>query len=393
MRSIGVLFVISLIVCGCASNPTVPSIDDGSSQNLSVAGMTSQDGNHRLWGEWEIHIDATHTHAEAIPIRSGRFHLNTIKFLEDYCKDCLHINSIHKNPDDTVNLSVTIHHPFNGFPQYTGFDVKGIIMFEGSHEFIHPWGKTYLPLYPQNFHVSWRLLGDPELLNAEGYSFRWSPWYESGSDMPIFNYWEGRYSKGTPTANINGYLNFYTDEERHMFRDDGSVTRVYHLWLPPGEPVVAGYAVEACWEPPTTTPVTDPASDFPITANQPEAYHFHCVLNDGEPMTQDDPCCNVPVRLEEQRAEMNFWYLVPETFPDSFWVSAWCPEIAYYHGVTVDCDAPPDWRCLGTIYPFYKEEDDTYQFIAFEWHVWQNDPDEPLPYVAVDLFEIVVDYH
>jgi len=392
MRSIATLFLIAAVVCGCATNPTIPPANDEADiPDLQLSGMNQQDGPHRLWGEWTLYFNEDHTRVDAVPMRTARFHLNTLKFLEDYCKNCLRINSIHKNPDDTVNLSVTIHHPFNGFPQYTGFDVKGIIMFEGSHEFTGGWPVKYLPLYPQLHRASWRLLGDPELLNADGYSYRWSPWYESGSDMPIFNYWEGRHSKGTPTANINGYLNFYTDEERHMFGDDGSVTRVYHLWLPPGEPVVAGYAVEACWEPPTVTPVTDPATDFPITANQPEAYHFNVVLNNGEPITGDDKCC-YHTEMNEQRAEMNFWYLVPETFPDSFWVQAWCPEISYYMGVTKECDAPPDWRCFGSIYPFYKEEDGTYQFIAFEWHVWEQDSDKPKRYVAVDLFEIVIDY-
>ena len=91
---------------------------------------------------------------------------------------------------------------------------------------------------------------------------------ETGSDKPIYNYSPGKYSNGTPRANINGYLNFYT-ENRHMFSCNKSVTRVYHIWLPPGQPVVAGYAVDACWEPATVTPVKDPIADFPVSANQP----------------------------------------------------------------------------------------------------------------------------
>jgi hypothetical protein len=222
-----------------------------------------------------------------VPVRNARFHLNALKFLEEYCTDCLKIVSLKNNGDSTVDLTVRITHPFPGLPQYTGFDVKGIIMFDGSWE---REGYQYYPPYPEPFRVSWRKLGDPQLLNADGYTIRWSPWYDSGSDLPIFNYWEGKYATGTPTANVNGYLNFYTHENRHMFYTDGSVNRTYKIWLPPGEPVTAGYAVEACWEPPTVTPVTDPASDFPITANQVEAYEFRFVLNNGEPITDPD-CC------------------------------------------------------------------------------------------------------
>ena len=282
MRSIGVIFVISLIVCGCAGNPTVPSIDDGSSEDLSVAGMTSQAGNHRLWGEWQILIDADHTHAEAIPIRSGRFHLNTIKFLEEYCTDCLDIESIKNNGDGTIDLTVGITHPFAGYPEYTGFDVKGIIMFHGSYslEQTHP----LIPL-PNPFYLSWRLMGDPEVLNADGYTPRWSPNWDSGSNMPIFNYREGKYTRGVPDADLNAYLDYYSLEERHIFQTYSHVQRTYRIWLPPGEPIVAGYAVEACWEPPLRTPVTNPVEDFPLTANQPEPYYFQYVVNNGEDIT------------------------------------------------------------------------------------------------------------
>jgi len=287
MRSIGVLFVISLIVCGCATNPTAPPVDDETDiPDLQFSGMNQQDGPHRLWGEWTLYFNEDHTQVDAVPLRSGRFHLNALKFLEDYCKTCLRIDRIRNNGDGTIDLTIRITHPFKGFPEFTGFDVKGIIMFDGSWE--NEGYYLWLP-HPEPFRISWRELGDPQVLNADGYSILWSPWYDSGSEMPIFNYWEGRFAHGTPTANINAFKNFYTDEERHMFRVDGSVTRTYTIWLPPG-PVTAGYAIDACWEPPIRTPVTNPIEDFPLTANQPEAYEFTFTLNSGEPIT-DPECC------------------------------------------------------------------------------------------------------
>jgi hypothetical protein len=72
-----------------------------------------------------------------------------------------------------------------------------------------------------------------------------------------------------------------------MFTCYSNKTRIYHIYLPPG-PVVAGYAVEACWEPPTITPVIDPANDFPTSANQDEPYHYRLVINNGQPITS---CC------------------------------------------------------------------------------------------------------
>jgi hypothetical protein len=301
----------------------------------------------------------------------------------------LKITGIHNNGDGTVDLTVQLTHPFPGMPQFTGFDVKGIIMFQGSHEFERPQDTPKYPLYPQTFLVSWRILGDPELLNADGYSFRWSPWYDSGSDLPIFNYWPGKYSSGTPTANINGFLNFYSNEERHIFENDASVSRTYHISLPPG-PIVAGYAVEACWEPPLVKPVTNPVEDFPITANQPEAYHFHCVVNDGKTITQDNWCCWDPPSVYKNRAEMDFWYKMPDPYGLDI-VGTWTPGFDIYMSlgyIAVECDGPPNWRCLHP-YVFWKMPDDVYQFIAFEWYVWDYEP--PIPYIAVDVYEVEID--
>ena len=290
MRSITLfllLGVAAMVMFGCAGNPTVPSTgDEGAVADSRLSGMSRQDGPHRLWGEWTLYFNEDHTRVDAVPMRSGRFHLNALKFLEDYCRNCLRIVSIRNNGDGTIDLMVRITHPFAGHPEFTGFDVKGIIMFDGSWE--NEGYYLWLP-WPEPFRISWRKLGDPQVLNADGYSILWSPWYDSGSDMPIFNYWEGRFARGTPTANINAFKNFYTDEERHMFRVDGSVTQTYKIWLPPG-PVTAGYAIDACWEPPIKTPVTNPVEDFPLTANQPEAYEFRCVINSGEPVT-DPECC------------------------------------------------------------------------------------------------------
>jgi hypothetical protein len=284
--------LLMLAAFGCARDPASPptSAPEGAFGSGDPGSrLTSQapDGRYRLWGEWSIFIDETHTKVDVVPRRQGRFHLNALKFLEDTCKNCLQVTKIKNNGDGTIDLTVRITHPFPGHPEFTGFDVKGIIMFNGSWE---NEGCHYFPPWPEPFRVSWRGLGDPQVLNADGYTLRWSPWYDSGKEQAIFNYWEGKYATGTPTANLNAYLDFYTDEDRHMFKHYGIVTRTYRIWVPPGEPVVAAYAVEACWEPPSVTPVIDPASDFPSTANQPEAYEFYFNLNNGEVITDPD-CC------------------------------------------------------------------------------------------------------
>jgi hypothetical protein len=310
MRASAILIIL-LALAGCATgNPVSNEID----QNPDFQSKASYQINdpHMLWGEWTWYIDETHENIDVVPKRAGRFHLNALKFLEEYCSDCLKITSIQNNGDGTINVNVKITHPFPDNPEFTGFDVKGIIMFNGSWE--ADWNSKVLFPFDEAARVSYREFGDPELLNADGYSPRWCPEWPSVSEMPIFNYYEGKYTNGTPTANINGFINFYTDEERHMFRVGQTVTRTYHIALPPG-PVIAGYAVDACWEPPDVMPVTDPMNDFPFSANQPEPYHFRLVFNNNE-VIKDLECCGTllpPHDCSDLWIEWKSWYIPLET--------------------------------------------------------------------------------
>ncbi|HEX9744081.1 MAG TPA: hypothetical protein VGB30_01530 [bacterium] len=312
MRGSAILFIL-LLLAGCArGNSVVPEINQPPDVEFTSRGAEVHDP-HMLSGEWDLYFNESHDRADVVPKRAGRFHLNALKFLEEYCEDCLKITSIQNNGDSTINLNVQIRHPFPDNPEYTGFDVKGIIMFNGSWE--SKWkSHTSFPFYNGTARVSYREYGDPELLNPDGYTPRWCPEWPSDNEMPIFNYWPGKYTNGEPTANINGFINFYTDEERHMFRVGQTVTRTYHIALPPG-PVVASYAVDACWEPPTVTPVTDPLNDFPFSANQPEPYYFRLVLNNDEVIEDLDCCgsCTNQPNCEEVWIEWKSWYIPSET--------------------------------------------------------------------------------
>jgi len=310
MRISAILFIF-LLLAGCASgNSIVPEIEGPADIQLMSQNVEVHDP-HMLWGEWTFYFNETHDNVVVVPKRAGRLHLNVLKFLEEYCEDCLEITSIYNNGDGTININVKIQHPFPDNPEYTGFDVKGIIMFNGSWE--ANWSSYVSFPFDGTAIVSYREYGDPELLNPDGYTPRWCPTWESGSEMPIFNYLPGKYTNGEPTANINGFINFFTDEERHMFRVGESVTQTYHIALPPG-PLVAGYAVDACWEPPTVTPVTDPLNDFPFSANQPEPYYFRLVLNNDE-VIEDLDCCGSAIISDCSNAwvEWKSWYIPMET--------------------------------------------------------------------------------
>jgi hypothetical protein len=317
MRINILLALLAATAVGCAHSTAVAPGMTGGDPGLGLpdAGQAAAVNDpHRLFGEWRFFIDAEHESVDVVPRREARFHLNALKFLESYCTDCLKITGIKNNGDSTIDLTVQITHPFKGYPQYTGFDVKGIIMFSGSYEYpADPFDDFHVP--SPTFLVSWRNMGDPELLNADGYTPRWSPQYDSGSDLPIFNYWKGKYASEGPFADLNAFLNFYSVEERHMFAVDAQVSRTYKIYMPTSK-IVAGYAVEACWEPPTVMPVTNPLTDFPVTANQTEAYRFHYVVNNGDVVTDCSECCGTtPPPCSDLRVELGYYPAVWESLP------------------------------------------------------------------------------
>jgi len=305
MRHLVLISALLVLITGCSSGGSGPVIIPVDEQDLSGGTETPFDYPYMLWGQWEIYIDESHTTATITPKRESRFHLNTLKFLEEYCDDCVKIANLENLGDSTVLMDVMIIHPFPFHPEYTGFDVKGIMMFDGSYEF--PFESTKYGLPNPYFLISWREAGDPEVLNADGYTNRWTPYYDSGSDLPIFNYWEGIYSSGTPSAHLNAYRNFYTDPMRHVFQTNQAAVRTYHIFLPEGEAVVAGYAVEACWVPPTNMPVIDVWNDFPVSANQPEAYHFKYVVNNGEVITDCDTMPTLGYECDVLYMEIKEW--------------------------------------------------------------------------------------
>ena len=381
MRNMILAILLALMVTGCGGfqqNPFVPQNMD-TSPGASAFSAQSDPGPHRLWGEYIWYINEQHDRIDVVPKRQARFHLNAAKFLETYCADCLKITEIQNNGDGTIDVTVRVEHPFPGHPEYTGFDVKGIVMFSGSH--LLSWGSAYTFPFYDFARLSWREKGDPELLNPDGWTPRWCPEWDSGSDLPMFNYWSGKYSMGEPTANINGFLNFYTDEERHMFREGLWAERTYHIWLPPG-PVVLGYAVEACWEPPETTPVTDPLIDFPYSANQPEAYVFDVVMNNGEVIT-GDPCCS---DCSTTYANCNVWY---GNRPDSFGVMP--GGLPGTTGYLAECPGYPlTHLTCGILVTF--QPDGKYQGLIGAYYLDYSQPGWPLAVNPVyDVFDFTID--
>lgn len=182
MRYLCPLILILVVSCcwvpGCAGkvdNPAVPADSIPDPPVLTSAENADVYDPHMLWRRWMFHFSEDHMSVDIVPLRQARLHLNALKFLEEYCADCLEITNIKNNGDSTIDMTVKIAHPFKGHPEYTAFDVKGIIMFNGSH-IVHD--VEIIPPVPETCIVSWREMGDPEVLNPDSYTYRWHPEYD-----------------------------------------------------------------------------------------------------------------------------------------------------------------------------------------------------------------------
>jgi len=268
------IIILPTIIWGCSGLNKVAEPDLKAS-----AYMSGDNDNHWNWGVWEFMFSEDHTQLDIIPIREAQYHYCITKLLEeDPCSNCLVLGKPVVQPDGTVKLNVTLRHPFSSMPKYTGFDVRGLVYFPptmiqiaGELPYYSLLGGGYV--LPSPYSTSMPLIfsrsdqGGGELLNADGYSCYLIPGVEYSKDWSIFSYSPPKYSnEPAPFSTVNPYKLFATDTERRMFLVTDKITREYHFALPPG-PFNFGYAVDASWWPPITTPVKNPAVDFPPEAN------------------------------------------------------------------------------------------------------------------------------
>ena len=277
MKQIIIIFITIIMVSGCAqqTNSVLPIGEGEVGPKIGLPGNDRWIWNTSLW-----RVSEDHSTIEKLPIRTPELHLNVTPFLESpSCKSCLMIGKPQLQDDGTIKVKVMLTHPFPGQPQYTGFDVRGTIMFPATRYWMmHDSVVTkfhYLVYYPETpLYFSRAEDGGGQLLNADGYTFYLFPGLDLGPefDYPIFKYSKGKYANGPdPDSTVNPYKLFTKDPDRRMFRVNEAISRTYHIDPPDGE-FIFGYVVDASWAQPTTIPVTDPKKDFPFWANCEDGY-------------------------------------------------------------------------------------------------------------------------
>jgi len=221
--------------------------------------------NHYLWGYFTGYFDPSANKAEFVPARDATGHWNVLTFLEKGpCLNCVIVTEIVPSPNGTFLFDVELRHPVDTL-DWTGFDVRGICLFNGTHKFTS-----------SGLSVSDNSKGEGELVNADGFTTLYNGETIGKGHGGIEGYQKGiMASATTPTAKLNGYKRYNSPEPgnvRNAFYGGATSTRTYNIALP-NEPLVIGYAVDACWMPGVKQPVQDPMIDFPPNANCPEPWN------------------------------------------------------------------------------------------------------------------------
>jgi PKD repeat protein len=257
--------ILALISYGCTGGnsavtplvPIQPGGNAGSAQDVMSSG-------HNLLSFQLVYVDPSTMMYEVAPARGLETHYNVLSWLETKpCTTCFSVTSIGPSGTGTLLVGIQVTHPFSNL-NLTGFDARAIAMFRGSHVFT-----------ASGLTASDRALGDPVLVNADGYTALYNVATSGSGPNGLQGYIQGKLTGGpTPATKLNGYkrlISVGASNTRNALLAGDSVASTFEIDKPAG-PFIFGYAVDASWAPPTIKPVVDPMTDFGPEANSPEPW-------------------------------------------------------------------------------------------------------------------------
>lgn len=245
------LILIVILLAGCSGNDNPASLKPLES---SVKPQTGPSPSSTVLGMWKIQIDETRQNISINPSRFADTHLDlTGYFLPPSCTDCLLINNVKRINDKEFKFDTTIKHPLPGHPEYTVFDVRGVLITGTNFSFPEV-GKS-IAFGPQQV----------ELVNADGYT---DVPEEVAAILPEHEKISG---------SLFAFKAFNPENPRRMFKVTDSDTRTFHIKAP-GGPVQMKFVIEANWAKPLVEKIVDPLVDFPSNANCPEPYRIDVEL-------------------------------------------------------------------------------------------------------------------
>jgi len=270
---VGIAILLSLLVFGCSSvsNVTSPTTDDMQSFTTEDRTIADNESYHWLMGYFLMYYDEATQTIDPVPVRNVDIHLNALKYLEQSpCTNCLKAQILGPGPGGSFNINITIDHPFP-LLNLSVFDCRGIVLFNGSHTFT-----------ASGLTTSDQALGDGAVLNPEGYTTLYNINTVGEEPTGVQSYIKGKLAHPTtPNGEINAYKRFISDNPgntRNCLYAGSSTTVQYQIVLP-DQPNPWGYAIDGTWAKPTTTPVTNPITQFPDEANSPEPWKIEVSID------------------------------------------------------------------------------------------------------------------
>ncbi len=283
ISSLLVLVSLSAVFLGCSSgSPVSPSMSY--IDNLQTAVSPGTNDGHWSWGYWDLWVDLENGTVRAEPMRSAQLHFNVVPLLKEGSPGSLLgiSNLMVDGSNHTVQVDISLTHPYPTLAQVPGFDVRGILFSLGGS--IDLLGGSIRVAGPD----------EPRLINADGYTRWWNPTEFPGPG--ILGYQDGKL--GSPhwstgyTINLAGYkyfadglnatesMNGLNVNDRGAFRPGSTNTRRYLIdFGDTGSHFLKfNYAVDACWgkvldwNPGDPNPVVP--DSFELTANCPEPYRL-----------------------------------------------------------------------------------------------------------------------
>lgn len=280
---------VILLILGCSSHrndPISPS-SDLTPDPLAQQGPVLPDGGPVLWGVWDCVYDYETGTIETVPVRTSEFTTNIVQYLQPPMGSSSNLTIAVTDTSQflsqgKITLDIAITHPFPLKPQFTGFDVMGVLQHNGSHSSTVGWNNLW-PRYPT----------DAVLLNHDGYT-RWMNQSEF-TQTGLFGFTPGTLgTAGTFTGTVNPYkyfadglsktqsiLTFFSSVanvgNRGLFSSGSTNTREFQLQFPMvgGKPVVNfQYIVLSRWDTPSPNPPVNIPGDFPASASCQEAFYI-----------------------------------------------------------------------------------------------------------------------
>jgi hypothetical protein len=261
------IMLLIIFAVGCSSSGQNPTAIE---QPVEAALTT-----HTSLGLWQFMADPAAQTLDVIPLREQNMHLNALVFLEPPVLVNLTLDSLEFN-GNIIEADIGLRHPFLGLTEFSGFDVCGILISNGSVSgFSNP-------------DLVMAGAGDTRLLNPDGLTRWWNP-AEFPSNGTMFGYVDGLLGVPDSVAGFSSTLNpykFYCDdltdpdapvssidaESRCLF--SAGQKNIRHFTIELGnDGLVFNYAVDANWKFPQGDPPYQAPDDFPPDANRPEAWN------------------------------------------------------------------------------------------------------------------------